>query len=183
MTASSGDRRNSMRIPGRLALACLIGATVTTICAFAGYFALAIIPGTPNNALLRGAIRAASQGEQEFVLYFFAPETEAVSRSSDLWYDFTIMPLAVIVGSLVSVRLSKRSWLCAAIGGVVPMVTLTLVGPLGGADPGAGVVGVLVIIVAAWIVSIALARRMARCWSQPADSCLSAEGSGSGGAK
>jgi hypothetical protein len=142
----------------RVGLACIAGAATALAIAFFGWAVPAFIPGTPQNALLRGSVGAAARGQGEYLRYLLGPESEAAYRAGIVCYDLTALPLSVIAGSIVAGRLGGGSWLCAALGGMLPALTLTLVGPFGGAEPGIGLRGVLLIIAAAWAASLALLR-------------------------
>ena len=109
---------------------------------------------------MRGAVAAAQHSPEEFLGHLFAPETDALYATGILWHNLTVLPLAVIGGSIIAGVLSKGSVRCSALGGMAPGVILTFASPLpfGGVEPPLGVPGVVAVIVASWAMSVALLR-------------------------
>jgi hypothetical protein len=142
----------------RNVLASCAAVASAILVALIGWAALVLIPGTPDNALLHGSIDAAGRGEREFLRSLSAPETELQYRASVLWYDVGVLPLVVITGSLVGAALSGGSWVCAAVGGILPAPALVLVGPLGDRTSAAEWVRAVLIVGRAWVASLGLRR-------------------------
>lgn len=139
----------------RAGLACVLGALVTTATGFAGFVVLTL-PGAPGHAYLRGLGSAAARGQDEFLRYIGSPAEAALRTAFMAWYVSIALPVAVIAGSIVAARLSRGSWLCAALGGIAPAAVFVLAGFPTGATPTTGAPGFLAVAVAAWAASIAL---------------------------
>lgn len=151
----TGERQTGATRLVRAGLACVLGSLVTIVVGIAGFVVL-VLPGTPGEAHLRGLGSAAAQGQDEFLRYIGSPAEEALRAAFEVWYVATALPAAVIAGGIVAARVSKGSWLCAAVGGIAPAAILAFSGFPSGTTSITGVAGFLLVAVAAWLAALLL---------------------------
>jgi len=158
---SSTEGRTHRRAVAGTVLACAIGAVVTTVVAMVIVGLLCYIPGTPYHRTIQDGAVAAARGQEEGVSYLMAPERDAEYRAGMAWWNLFVLATAVLLGSLVTLILSKKSWLCGALGGLLPGVILQFVLPFGTYEAGGFLIGVSA-AVAAWVAALFLLRTPGR---------------------